>query len=229
MFGAVADNLLIGVIGSLIATIIVFLVSQLREHIKHQKRIKLANSFVVDRLRAYIVNADIPTDEILNALRKSAARKFELKEYELWPISTYVEETVAEIIGNVYLKMEEQTSYLEKANVYLAEHKMQIQNQSLQRQSDKVNLQWKIVFLFILFITFLSFYVFVTIFDSLFIALIEYIFPDRFDFIFYDSIMNFYLLSYIAATALTSVLFLIIGILLYPRIKKKIISILEQR
>ena len=229
MFGAVADNLLIGVIGSLIATIIVFLVSQLREHIKHQKRIKLANSFVVDRLRAYIVNADIPTDEILNALRKSAARKFELKEYELWPISTYVEETVAEIIGNVYLKMEEQTSYLEKANVYLAEHKMQIQNQSLQRQSDKVNLQWKIVFLFILFITFLSFYVFVTIFDSLFIALIEYIFSDRFDFIFYDSIMNFYLLSYIAATALTSVLFLIIGILLYPRIKKKIISILEQR
>ena len=110
MLDSIANSLLIGVIGSLIATLIVFLISQLREHIRHQKRIIAANIFVVDRLRAYIVNADIPTDEILEALRRSAARKYELKEYELWPISTYVEETVAEIVGNIYLKIEDQTS-----------------------------------------------------------------------------------------------------------------------
>jgi len=175
MFGAVADNLLIGVVGSLIATVIVFLITQLREHFKHQKRIKSANLFVIDRLRAYIVNADIPTDEILNALRKSAARKFELKEYELWPITTYVEETVAEIIGNVYLKMEEQTSYLDKANVYLAKHNTLIQDQSFQSKLDKVRMQWKVVSLFILFTTFLAFYV-----SSTFLGVLIYNLVDNF-------------------------------------------------
>lgn len=205
MFGAVADNLLIGVVGSLIATVIVFLVTQLREYIRHQKRIKSANLFVIDRLRAYIVNADIPPDDILNALRKSAARKFELREYELWPISTYVEEIVAEIIGNVYLKIEEQTSsYLEKANVYLAKHKIQIQNQSLQRQSDKVNLQWRIISLFILFVTFLAFYVFVTIFDFLIYDRIEkmFIFQN-----YYYEYYNFPLFSQIVAITITATFF----------------------
>lgn len=229
MFGAVMDNLLIGVVGSLIATIIVFLVTQLREHIKHQKRIKSANLFVIDRLRAYIVNADIPSDEILNALRKSAARKFDLKEYELWPVSTYVEETVAEIIGNVYLKMEEQTSYLEKANAYLLTH--EFASESNSSQMDKVYRQWRLVFLFILFIAFLAFYVFATILYVLVVALLDkiifYQFGPYAD--YYYSSSYYSLFSLIVAITITAILFLIIGMLLFPKVKRKILSILQQR
>lgn len=224
MFGTVMDNLLIGVVGSLIATIIVFLVSQLRDHIKHQKRIKSANLFVIDRLRAYIVNADIPSDEILNALRKSAARKFELKEYELWPVSTYVEETVAEIIGNVYLKMEEQTSYLEKANAYLLTHEFASEHNSYQM--DKAYRQWRLIFLFILFITFLAFYVLVSIFYVLIFSLIDriYLYDLR-----YVDIVYYYSFSLIVAIIIVAIPFLIIGIITFPKIKRKIISILQKR
>lgn len=226
MLGAVADNLLIGVVGSLIATLIVFVITQLREHIRHQKRIKAANLFVIDRLRAYIVNADIPTDEILNALRKSAARQFELKEYELWPITTYVEETVAEIIGNVYLKMEEQTSYLDKANAYLAKHKMLIQDQSLQPQLDKVHLQWRLVSLFVLFTTFLAFYV-----SSTFLGVLIYNLLGNFFYShnWYTAGIDIFLVSKITAITIVAMFFLIIGIIIFPRIKRKIISVLQQR
>lgn len=223
MFGAVMDNLLIGVVGSLIATIIAFLVTQLREHIKHQKRIKSANLFVIDRLRAYIVNADIPSDEILNALRKSAARKFDLKEYELWPVSTYVEETVAEIIGNVYLKMEEQTSYLEKANAYLLTH--EFASESNSSQMDKVYRQWRLVFLCILFITFLAFYVFVAIFNVLIFALIEKICLNYYGkyYYLYVDLSDCSLFSLIVAITIVAVPFLIIGIIIFPRIKRIIL------
>lgn len=227
MFGAVMDNLLIGVVGSLIATIIAFLVTQLREHIKHQKRIKSANLFVIDRLRAYIVNADIPSDEILNALRKSAARKFDLKEYELWPVSTYVEETVAEIIGNVYLKMEEQTSYLEKANTYLVDH--EIVPEKISYRMDNVHMKWRVIFLFILFITFLAFYVLASFFSFLIFRLIEKIYLYQHYEHYFVDVSPYLLFSRITAITIVSILFLIIGILFFPKIKRKIISILRQR
>jgi len=228
MFDSIVNNLLIGVVGSLIATVIVFLVTQLREHIKHQKRIKAANIFVMDRLRAYIVNADIPTDEILEALRRSAARKYELKEYELWPIYTYVEETIAEIVGNVYLKIEDQTAYLGKANKYLQEYESEVIRSS--PQVDRVYLQWKVIFLFILFITFLLFYVFVIIFDFiLYRSFAQLIFnSSMFDPYFYDShyFYRFQIFILMISVALVSTIFLITSIIVYPKIKSKIIHIL---
>lgn len=223
MLSSVMDNLLIGVVGSLIATIVVFLITQLREHFRHQKRIKSANLFVIDSLRAYIVNADIPSDEILNALRKSAARKFDLKEYELWPVSTYVEETVAEIIGNIYLKMEEQTSYLEKANTYLVSHKIDSENNSYQM--DKVNRQWKLIFLFILFISFFVSYISVNVLYPLIFKLILYYFGPPYFAVDYN---YYFLFSLIVAATIVAMFFLIVGIMVFPRIKRRIIFILQQ-
>ncbi len=228
MLDSIANSLLIGVIGSLIATLIVFLISQLREHIRHQKRIIAANIFVVDRLRAYIVNADIPTDEILEALRRSAARKYELKEYELWPISTYVEETVAEIVGNIYLKIEDQTSYLEKANKYLQEHEGKTLR--LSPREDKINLQWKFIFLFIMFISFLLFYVFIIVFDFIILTLVnQLIYPNLMFDLSFDDYFKFQILVLIISVALVSIIFLITGIIVYPKIKRKIIQILLDR
>lgn len=228
MLDTIADNLLVGIVGSLIATLIVFLVAQLREHIRHQKRIKAANIFVVDRLRAYIVNADIPADEILGALRRSAARKYELKEYELWPISIYVEETVAEIVGNVYLKIEEQTSYLEKANKYLQKHEEETLR--ISPREDKINLQWKFIFLFIMFISFLLFYVLIIVFDFIIFTLINQLTyrNPMFDLLFVDY-FKFRIFVLIISVALVSIIFLITGIIVYPKIKRKIIKILLDR
>lgn len=228
MLDSIANSLLIGVIGSLIATLIVFLISQLREHIRHQKRIIAANIFVVDRLRAYIVNADIPTDEILEALRRSAARKYELKEYELWPISTYVEETVAEIVGNIYLKIEDQTSYLEKANKYLQEHEGETLR--LSPREDKINLQWKFIFLFIMFISFLLFYVFIIVFDFIILTLVNRLIYHNLMFdLSFDDYFKFQIFVLIISVALVSIIFLITGIIVYPKIKRKIIQILLDR
>ena len=144
----------------------------------------------------------------------------------MWPVSTYVEETVAEIIGNVYLKMEEQTSYLEKANTYLVDH--DIVSESNPYRMDNVYMKWRAIFLFILFITFLAFYVFVSIFDFLIFRLIEEIYLYHLiEYYTYSFDVSPYLLfSRITAITIVSILFLIIGILFFPKIKRKIISIL---
>lgn len=119
----ILDNVwFISISASLIATAIAFCASQISGRIKHKKRITEANNFVVNHLRSYIVNADIPSDKILTALINSTARQFDLSPDELLPASGYIEEAVAEIIGNTYLKAEDQIRYLEQIDNYFDKH-----------------------------------------------------------------------------------------------------------
>ena len=116
-----------GVVSSLIASVIVFCITQIYNVVKHKKRIDAGNNFVLNQLRAYVVDEGIPTDDILNALRRSAARRFKVRESELLSLPDFMEETVAEILGNVYLKKAEQSQYLSTLNRYLVEHHRSIE------------------------------------------------------------------------------------------------------
>lgn len=108
------------IICSIIATIIVAIFSKILGVIRHKKRISDANTLVVNQLRAYVVNAGIPSDTILDALKRSAARKFKIREDEMQEASIYMEELASEIVGNTYLKIDDQSEYLKTIDAYLS-------------------------------------------------------------------------------------------------------------
>lgn len=110
------------IICSLIATMIAFFLRQLISTIRHTKIIDEANQLVVNQLKVYIINHGIPSETILNSLIKHAERKYKIRKSELLSSMDYFEEIVPEIIGNTYLKIEEQSKYLKIIDEYLVNH-----------------------------------------------------------------------------------------------------------
>lgn len=109
----------INITASLISTLISFGLAQAIKSIQHKKRIYEANTLVLNQLRVYLVNANIPPLSIFVALKNSAARKFHIKESDLLPHTGYIEEIVAEIVGNTYLSIRQQEDYLRLLDDYL--------------------------------------------------------------------------------------------------------------
>lgn len=109
----------VSIVASLIATLISFGLAQVIKSIQHKKLIYEANTLVLNQLRVYLINADIPSSEIFVALKSSAARRFHIKESDLLPSSGYIEEIVAEIVGNTYLSIRQQEDYLRLLDKYL--------------------------------------------------------------------------------------------------------------
>jgi len=137
------DAWFIGIAGSLIASTIFLLFSKFISALTHKKRINVANGLVVNQLRSYMVNSDfvrnaaettdnsIDIENIIFALRRSAARKYQLKEDELFSVSEYMEEIAAEIIGNTYLSVGDQLLYFSYIERYLSREVRKKKNTNL--------------------------------------------------------------------------------------------------
>lgn len=126
----IQNDWFIGISCSLIAALIGLAASRAIGYIRHRKRILDADQFVTNQLRAYLVNGGIPPDNILIALKRSSARKFNVKEEELLSLTDYMEDVISGIIGNVYLSIDDQNRYLKIINQYIADHKHKAENTS---------------------------------------------------------------------------------------------------
>lgn len=114
---------------SLIVGFITFIGSTFVKIIRHHHKIADANRLVVDQLRTFIVNSEeVPHIDIILSLRRSAARKYNLKPEELLDPISYLEDVISEMVGNVYLSAEDQRQYLVLINTSIQKEKIKLEN-----------------------------------------------------------------------------------------------------
>lgn len=110
---------------SIISGILVFFITNsaimLQNRRKHKKQINDANTMVLNRLRAYVVDNGLPPKEVINAVKASTAREYNIKYDELLNIKELCEELITDIIGNIYISNDNKVKYIEMLKNYLKE------------------------------------------------------------------------------------------------------------
>lgn len=108
---------------SIISGIIVFFLTNaiimLKDRRKHKKQISDANSMVLNRLRGYVVDNGLPPKEIINSVKASTAREYNIKYEELLSIKELCEELITDIIGNIYISNDNKVKYIDMLKNYL--------------------------------------------------------------------------------------------------------------
>lgn len=108
---------------SIISGIIVFVITNavilLQNKRKHKKQIKDANLMILNRLRGYVVDNGLPQREIVNAIKSSIAREYDIKYEELLSIRELCEDLITDIIGNIYISNDNKVKYINILQEYL--------------------------------------------------------------------------------------------------------------
>ena len=111
---------------SIISGIIVFFLTNIiimfQNRRKHKKQIDDANTMVINRLRGYVVDNGLPQKEIINAVKSSTAREYNIKYDELLSIKELCEELITDIIGNIYVSNDNKVKYIDLLQEYLKEN-----------------------------------------------------------------------------------------------------------
>lgn len=122
---------------SIISGIIVFILTNalimLQNRRKHRKQIIDANLMVLNRLRGYVVDNGLPQNEIIEAIKHSIMREYNVKYEDILSTISLYEELVTDIIGNIYISNEYKIKYINMLQEYLK------QNSGVQNKNSKDN------------------------------------------------------------------------------------------
>lgn len=77
---------------------------------------------MLNRLRGYVVDNGLPEKEIINAVKVSISREYNLKLEELLNIKELCEELVTDIISNIYISSENKAKYINMLQTYLKDN-----------------------------------------------------------------------------------------------------------
>lgn len=128
---------------SIISGIIVFLLTNtivmIQNKRKYNKKIKDANLTVLNRLRGYIVDNGLPKDEIIEAIKHSVIREYNIKYNNILTTIALYEELVTDIIGNIYISNENKIKYINMLQEYLEKNSKQNINSNSTDLHDKCN------------------------------------------------------------------------------------------
>lgn len=101
---------------SIISGIVVFFITNtiiMFQDKRHQKKqIYEANTMLLNHLRGYVVDNGFPQKEIINAVKSSVAREYNVKNEYLLSIKLVCEELVKDIIGNIYISNDNKKKYI---------------------------------------------------------------------------------------------------------------------
>lgn len=110
---------------SIISGILVFFITNsvimLQNRRKHKKQINDANTMVLNRLRGYVVDNGLPQNEVINAVKTSTGREYNVKYNELLKTNEFCEELITDIIGNIYISNDNKVKYINNLQEYLSE------------------------------------------------------------------------------------------------------------
>lgn len=110
---------------SIISGIIVFLLTNtiimIQNRRKHKKQISDANTMVLNRLRGYVVDNGLPQKDIINAVKSSTSREYNIKYDELLTIKELCEELITDIISNIYISNDNKVKYINMLKDFLNE------------------------------------------------------------------------------------------------------------
>lgn len=101
---------------SILSGIVVFFITNtiimIQDKRYQKKRIYEANTMLLNHLRGYVVDNGFPPKEIINAVKSSVAREYNVKYENLLSIRSVCEELVKDIIGNMYISNDNKKNYI---------------------------------------------------------------------------------------------------------------------
>lgn len=110
---------------SILSGILVFFITNsvimLQNRRKHKKQINDANNAILNRLRGYVVDNGLPQNEVINAVKASTSREYNVKYNELLKTNEFCEELITDIIGNIYISNDNKVKYIDILQKYLSE------------------------------------------------------------------------------------------------------------
>lgn len=84
-----------------------------------EKQISYANKMIINHLRSYVVDNGLPPREIINAVKVSIAREYNVRYDKLFTFEALCEEIIKDIIGNSYISNYNQKKYIDMLVNYL--------------------------------------------------------------------------------------------------------------
>lgn len=112
---------------SITSGILVFFITSLfimlYNKFQRKRQIEEANQSVINHLRSYVVDNGLPEKEIIDAVRLSVGREYNIRDEDLLTNKAFCEELIKEIIGNIYISNQNKVTYLNMLKEYLATNK----------------------------------------------------------------------------------------------------------
>lgn len=125
MFAFLQNQWVVGIGGGIVSGIIVYLITkwifQRKDNSKYLEQINTANMDIIRTLKPYVAEKGLPEKEIIDAIILSTARKYKVKNDELYSIRIICEELIREIIENVYVSTDKKKEYSIQLKEYLHE------------------------------------------------------------------------------------------------------------
>lgn len=104
-----------GIGGGVISSLIVFFVTRYffskREKREYLQKVETANNEILYSIRPLVIEKNIPTKEILSAVRISTAKKYGVKQEDLYNEFSLSNDLINEIIGNSFLSSEQKLDF----------------------------------------------------------------------------------------------------------------------
>lgn len=120
---------------SIISGILVFFVTNffviLKSKRESRKQIYDANTRVLNHIRGYVVDNGLPSQIIIESVKKSIAREYNIKYNDLLSTKELCEELIKDIIGNIYISNDNRKIYINMLEEYL------IQNNGINDSEDE--------------------------------------------------------------------------------------------
>lgn len=120
---------------SIISGILVFFVTNffviLKSKRESRKQIYDANTRVLNHIRGYVVDNGLPSQIIIESVKKSIAWEYNIKYNDLLSTKELCEELIKDIIGNIYISNDNRKIYINMLEEYL------IQNNGIDDSEDE--------------------------------------------------------------------------------------------
>lgn len=88
-----------------------------------KRQIHDANTMVLNHLRGYVVDNGLPSQKIIEAVKHSIMREYNIKYTDLLSTKELCEELIKDIIGNIYISNDNKKIYISMLEKYLEQNK----------------------------------------------------------------------------------------------------------
>lgn len=104
-----------GIGGGIISSLIVFFVTKYffskKENREYLQKIKTANNEILYSIRPLVIEKKLPTTEVMSAIRLSIAKKYGIKQEDLYNDFSLYNDLVTEIMGNSFLSSDQKLEF----------------------------------------------------------------------------------------------------------------------
>lgn len=109
-----------GICGGIISSLIVFFVTRYffnkREKREYLQKLETANNEILYSIRPLVIEKRIPSKDILNAIRISTAKKYGVKQEDLYNEYSLSHDLINEIMGNSFLSSDQKIEFCNLLN-----------------------------------------------------------------------------------------------------------------